>query len=193
VVTDSRGLMAAAMATARVTNVAPSVTALAGATLLPGETYTGAGSFTDPGADQWSAVVDYGDGSAVQPLTLVNGSFSLSHRYTTAGAHTVTVTVTDDDVSSMRMATVVVLTPQKAVENALALVAGLGSDVSWRSVEAKLQEAGASLQRGDRSAASGQLGAVREQVAAIVRSGRSTAAAVEPLDSLVRRLIESIS
>ena len=49
--------------TATVANVAPIVGAFAGATLLPGETYTASGSFTDPGADPWTATVDYGDGT----------------------------------------------------------------------------------------------------------------------------------
>jgi DNA/RNA endonuclease G (NUC1)/PKD repeat protein len=196
VVTDSRGLMAAAMATAKVTNVAPVITPLAGATLLPGETYTGTGSFQDPGADDWSATVDYGDGSAVQTLALADGSFSLSHRYTTAGAHTVTVTITDDDVSSMRMATIVVKTPAQAVDDALDLVAQLESHtggVNWRAVSAPLQSAGASLERGNRIAASGQLTAAANELDAIVRSGRVTAAAIEPLDTLIGRVIRSIS
>ena len=161
--------------------------------------------------------MDYGDGSPVQTLAISDGSFSLSHRYTAAGAHTVTVTVTDDDVSSMRMATIVVQTPVEAVDDALAMVTLLqsggslatsaasraiagaavslsgGADVNWRSVISMLEAAKASLERGNRSAASGQLGAVRSDLEAIVGSGRLTTAEVQPLDSLVYRVIRSIT
>jgi len=38
-------------------------------------------TFTDPGADTWTANVNYGDGSGVQPLVLTGKTFSLSHVY----------------------------------------------------------------------------------------------------------------
>ena len=50
------------------------------------------GSFTDPGADTWTATVDYGDGSGVQALTLTDKTFNLSHTYADNGSYTVTVT-----------------------------------------------------------------------------------------------------
>jgi hypothetical protein len=54
------------------------------------------GSFTDPDADTWTATVDYGDGSGVQPLTLnPDKTFHLNHQYTDDGSYTVTVTVND--------------------------------------------------------------------------------------------------
>lgn len=80
-----------------VENVAPVVSAGADATLDEGDTFVRAGSFTDPGADTWSATVDYGDGSGVQPLALVGKTFNLSHLYVDDGSYTVTVRVTDDD------------------------------------------------------------------------------------------------
>ena len=56
------------------------------------------GAFTDPGADTWTATVDYGDGSGAQPLPLnPDKTFNLSHFYADNGTFTVTVTVTDDD------------------------------------------------------------------------------------------------
>src|SRR6185503_1962249 len=104
--------------TVTVSNVAPSVNAFAGATLLPGETYSVGGSFSDPGADSWNATVNYGDGSGVQPLALAGGSFTLSHTYASAGSFTVTVTVTDDDLGSdTQTSTVVVITGQQAITN----------------------------------------------------------------------------
>ncbi|MFC1865001.1 PKD domain-containing protein, partial [Chloroflexota bacterium] len=56
------------------------------------------GFFTDPDADIWTATVDYGDGTGVQPLELTpDKTFSLSHTYTDDSNYTVIVTVTDDD------------------------------------------------------------------------------------------------
>jgi hypothetical protein len=78
-----------------VDNAAPEVDAGPGAAINEGDAFTSSGSFTDPGADTWTATVDYGDGSGVQPLTLTGKTFSLSHVYADNGAHTVTVTVTD--------------------------------------------------------------------------------------------------
>ena len=85
--------------TVTVNNVAPVVSAGADANIIGGATFAQAGSFTDPGADTWTATVDYGDGSGSQPLTLVlpAKTFALNHAYTTPGNYTVTVSVTDDD------------------------------------------------------------------------------------------------
>ena len=86
-----------ATTSAEIANVAPVVSDLGSSTLLAGETYVAAGSFTDPGADTWTATVDYGDGSGPSSLALSGKSFSVSHAYTAAGTFIVTVTVTDDD------------------------------------------------------------------------------------------------
>jgi hypothetical protein len=81
-----------------VANVAPAVVAGPDALVPLPATFSGNGSFSDPGADQWSATVDYGDGSGVQPLGLhADKTFALSHAYNSAGSYTVNVTVTDDD------------------------------------------------------------------------------------------------
>jgi hypothetical protein len=55
-------------------------------------------AFTDPGRDSWTATVDYGDGSGVQPLEVGrNKRLKLRHRYAVPGDYQVTVRVTDDD------------------------------------------------------------------------------------------------
>ena len=90
-------LEATATATVTVANQAPSVNPVPGATINEGESYAAAGSFSDPGADSWTATVDYGDGSGVQPLALSGKGFNLSHLYTRDGVYTVTVSVSDDD------------------------------------------------------------------------------------------------
>ena len=82
-----------------VSNVAPSVLAGLDATIAAGGTLSWPGSFSDPGSlDSWTATVDYGDGSPVQPLLLgLDHSFQLLHTYASAGQFTLTVTVSDDD------------------------------------------------------------------------------------------------
>ena len=57
----------------------------------------GTGSFTDPGADEWTATVDYGDGDGPQPLVPSGMSLPLAHTYSQDGLYTVTVSVDDDD------------------------------------------------------------------------------------------------
>jgi hypothetical protein len=84
-----------------VLNVAPSVAAGPDATVKQGDTLTRTGSFTDPGADTWTATVNYGDGSSVQPLPLnPNKTFSLSHAYPRFGSYRVQTVVTDQNGGS---------------------------------------------------------------------------------------------
>jgi hypothetical protein len=99
-VTDSIGGSGSDTATVTVNNVVPSVNAGSDATINEGGTFTNSGSFTDPGADTWTATVNYGDGSGSQALALTGKTFSLSHRYTQQGSFTVTVTVTDNASAS---------------------------------------------------------------------------------------------
>ena len=81
-----------------VNNVAPSVHAGGARTVYVGAMFARHGSFTDPVADTWTATVNYGDGSGVQPLDLnLAQRFTLRHRYVTPGSYTVVVTVRDDD------------------------------------------------------------------------------------------------
>ena len=84
-------------ATINVANVYPSVDAGADATAVTGSPFTRSSSFTYSGPDTWTATVDYGDGSGVQPLALTGTTFTLTHAYAAAGPYTVTVVVTDDD------------------------------------------------------------------------------------------------
>jgi len=84
--------------TISVTNVAPVVTLGDGAAIEAGGTFTGIGWFTDPGADTWSATVDYGAGSGSQALALnADKTFELNHLYAAVGVYLVAVTVADDD------------------------------------------------------------------------------------------------
>ena len=117
---------AVATTSAQIANVAPLVSAFAGASLLPGDSYAASGSFIDPGADTWTATVDYGDGSGTRALALSGKSFSLSHAYAVGGTFIVTVTVRDDDggVGTSR-ATVTVQAIQDAIDGMKDIVADL--------------------------------------------------------------------
>jgi parallel beta-helix repeat protein len=97
-VVDLAGNVAVAETFVEVRNVAPRVDAGGDATLQEGDALARSGSFADPGADTWTATVNYGDGSGVQPLALnPDLTYDLSHIYADDGSYTVTVTVTDDD------------------------------------------------------------------------------------------------
>lgn len=77
---------------------APTVAVLPNRTITRGAVLTQAGSFADAFGNSWTATVDYGDGSGVQPLTLnPDKTFNLSRLYAAApGNYTVTVTVDSD-------------------------------------------------------------------------------------------------
>jgi hypothetical protein len=97
-VTDSHNI-SSEIATAEITveNVAPTVNAGDDKAITAGETLSANGNFADPGDDTWSATVDYGDGSGIRPLDLVDKTFKVSHVYEKAGKYTLTVCVVDDD------------------------------------------------------------------------------------------------
>lgn len=77
-------------------NQSPSINTIPNVTLNEGNTYLTNSSFTDSDSISWTATVDYGDGSGIQPLTLSGTNFSLSHVYKDNGTYTVTVSVTDN-------------------------------------------------------------------------------------------------
>lgn len=98
-VTDDGGASATRTCQITVNNVAPVPEAGPGAAVHEGSEFVYAGSFIDPGADTWTATVEYGDGTGVQTLALSGKSFGLRHTYPDNGPapYKVTVTVTDDE------------------------------------------------------------------------------------------------
>ena len=97
-----------------ITNVAPEVSPIApSASPVVGTPFVSSGSFTDPGTDTWTAFVDYGDGTGIQPLVLnPDKSFALNHVYTRAGSFIVTVSINDGDYgSSIRSGLLEVVAP----------------------------------------------------------------------------------
>lgn len=196
-VTDPYGAESTATTSVMVVNVAPTVAAFAGETILRGETYASAGTFADAGKDSWTATVDYGDGSGVKPLALAGNGFSLSHAYATAGTFTVTVRVTDDDGDTgTRTATVVVQTAAQGTQGIQALVSGMVANGTLASgdangLNATLEAARTSIER-DRPSASNQLNAFVNQVQALQGSGRISPAAAQQLIAAANRVIRSI-
>lgn len=77
-------------------NQSPSINTIANSTLNEGDTYLANDSFADPDSTSWTATVDYGDGTGVQPSGLSGMSFFLSHIYKDNGIYTVTVSITDN-------------------------------------------------------------------------------------------------
>jgi hypothetical protein len=92
-------------------NRAPQVEAGEDSNTAEGSAYASKGSFTDPDdTEGWTAAVDYGDGTGVQPLALnADNTFGLSHIYDDNGAYTVNVTVTDKSGASASDTAVVIV------------------------------------------------------------------------------------
>ena len=95
-VTDDDGASDDATLMVSVANVSPTIVGPANVPPVDeGSVFAGSGSFTDPGADTWTATVDYGDGAGPQPLELSGQTFTLSHAYANDGQYDVTVRVAD--------------------------------------------------------------------------------------------------
>jgi Ca2+-binding RTX toxin-like protein len=62
-------------------------------------TFVGSASFSNQGAEEWTAVVDFGDGTPLVSLDNLQPGvdFDLDHVYDRSGTFTLTVTVTNDD------------------------------------------------------------------------------------------------
>ncbi|HEX8903696.1 MAG TPA: PKD domain-containing protein, partial [Longimicrobiaceae bacterium] len=193
-VTDPAGAEATATTSVTVMNVAPTVAAFAGGTILPHETFTSSGSFTDPGADSWTATVDYGDGSGEQPLALSGNTFSLSHTYAGAGSYTVTVTVTDDDgAPASKTATVTVLSTQQALTTLQQQTLRVLHGGEATAATAMLLAANGALASGQTDAANGQIGAYINAIQAMVLSGQLTQAEGDELIAYANRILASIN
>lgn len=142
----------------RVENVAPSVELGADALVSKQTTLSRPVSLIDPGEDNWTASVDYGDGSGVQPLALSGRDFVLQHVYTREGNFTVSVTVADGESSRSDRFQVVVLPDASRV---LAMMVKDLTPGEATSVEASHQESGRQGQvRVVRSVNAGRDGAI---------------------------------
>ncbi|HEY6854066.1 MAG TPA: PKD domain-containing protein [Gemmatimonadales bacterium] len=197
VVSDG-SLTASATTTASIANVTPAVSAFAGASLMLGDAYAASGSFSDPGADSWSATVDYGDGSGAQPLVLAGASFSLGHTYTAPGTFTVTVAVRDDDGGvGTAQATVAVQSLHQAVAGMEQTVqdlqnAGILNPPTANSWQVALSKVMTSIDQGDYATAISGLQSFITKVQGLVDKGKMSASdarqLLDPANALLQRL-----
>jgi DNA/RNA endonuclease G (NUC1) len=198
-VTDKYGATSRVTRTIVIGNVAPSVAAFTGASILRGETYAAGGTFSDPGTDTFTASVNYGDGTGTLPLSLSGNAFALSHAYAPAGTFTVTVTVGDDDAGTgSRSATVTVISAADAIDVlsskvAVLEAAGALSKGETSALDASLRNALKSVEGGNATPARDQLEAFINKVEAMQGSGRIDAAAATALIDYARRVIASIA
>ena len=179
---DMHGHTTSATAQVTVSNVAPTVDPIAGATITLGQPYSLNGSFSDPSfADSYTGSVNWGDGSS-SSLGAVGTPFAASHGYATAGTFTVTVTITDDDLGAgASTATVVVNPPPHTIQglgNKVSALLGTGaiSSQTAQQLMASVNAAAASLAAGNLSDARGQLGAFINKVQSCMKTGKISAA-----------------
>jgi DNA/RNA endonuclease G (NUC1) len=198
-VTDNDGLTDSATFVINVTNVAPVVGTVPNATLDLGATYTASGSFTDPGADSWTATVRWGDGSAPEVVPLSGHSFSLTHIYTAGGTYTATIDIADDDTStsSTHTVTVQVPAPESGLADALPIIDQLiatgkiprGVGILWK---AEVIAAQVLIGRGHEAAAAQLLKAEVAQIDALVHCRVVKATDVAPLRKVLVDAIASL-
>jgi len=197
-VSDNAGATSAATFNVSVQNVAPGISMLPTATLLPGETYSASGSFTDPGADPWTATVDYGDGAGTETLPLSGKTFALAHIYNMAGTFNVMVRISDDDVTSSQSRYVMVITPADALSQMPGMVSDLArvgnfNDGIVNELNAKIRVAQESIAKGNIGPAINQLNGILHTLDDVIKLGQVTPAQAAPLQSLVNRIIQSVS
>jgi DNA/RNA endonuclease G (NUC1) len=196
-VTDNDGLVDTATFTLTVTNAVPVIGAIADGTVDAGTVYTVAGTFADPGADAWTATVNWGDGSAPSVVALSTRSFSLSHTYATADLYTVTVTIADDDASSTAGHSVTVAQPAPTLGQALALVDQLVASGKLKRalglvIKAEIVTAQRLLERGNTQGAIVVLKATVASIDLLVRLRQVSAADIAPLRSLLVQTINGL-
>lgn len=99
-VTNSGAQTATDTASLTVSNVAPSLTAVAvdETVISPGSSVHITGNYADPGSsDTHTVLVDWGEGVGAVQQSVSGGSFSLSHTYSASGTYNGTLQIRDDD------------------------------------------------------------------------------------------------
>ena len=105
-----------------------------------GDTFVYTGLCADPSPYAWTAMVDYGDGSGLQPLAInPDLTFDLHHVYTARGTYTLTVSLDDGHGRTRnRSAVVNVFGPVVYVD---ANATGANSGTTWPNASTDLQRA----------------------------------------------------
>jgi PKD repeat protein len=173
-VKDDGGMPGTASVTVTGANVAPSakITSISWTPqlfLTVNQSVSVTGTFTDPGKlDTHTATWKFGDGATSTGSSAV-------HSYSTAGTYTIAFTVVDDDGGvGQATATVTVQTAAQALTSISGYVQNIKSlNAGQRnSLIAKLNAAGASIARGNTTAANNQLNACLSEVQADLSTGR---------------------
>ncbi|OLC11167.1 MAG: hypothetical protein AUH39_00170 [Chloroflexi bacterium 13_1_40CM_67_9] len=110
VVTVSDGIGEPGIGSVPVTalNLAPQVTVEQLITAYVETKFHLAGTFTDPGqAETYQGSVDFGDGTAPEPLDISGHAFTVTHRFAAIGSYTGIVTLRDSNDGSRRVTLVV--------------------------------------------------------------------------------------
>jgi DNA/RNA endonuclease G (NUC1) len=196
-VTDNDGLTAMIAVDVTVTNVAPVVAAVPDATVETGAAQTTAGTFADPGADAWTATIDWGDGSAPTTMTLTSRSYSALHTFTAAGLYQVTVTIADDDGATSGTHWVTVTKPVPALAAALPLIdqmvaAGRITPAAGAVLKAEVVAAQRLIGRGNNPAAAVVLRTLLTEIDLLVRLRVVAAADVAPLRAVVTAALQAM-
>ena len=199
-VTDNDGLTATTSLTVNVANVAPALGDFDDATFEVGSAYTVEGTFSDPGADNWIATVDWGDGSAPSQAMLSGQSFSLVHVYNAVGSFPVTVTIADDDAETSTVHTVTVTQPPApgpdlSAANALIdqLVAnGKMSRDFGRLMKSQVAQAQSYINQGKNPQAVSMLKLVVLELDLLVQFRQMTPADAAPLRNLLTQVITQL-
>lgn len=180
--------------TVSIANVAPSVSRPGNAQLIAGETYTGSGTFDDPGADDWTAAVDWGEGDGAERLSLTDHSWSLSHVYPAPGDFDGSVRVEDDDggagSAAFHVHVISVAEAIRALEQEVADLAAAGAiGLVSRGLRAGLRFAARLAEDGRVSAAAGILRGFIAVVNGLMAEGRIGEADAESLIAFAERII----
>jgi len=194
-VTDNDGLTDVTEMTVTVANVAPVIAAVPDGSLNVGATYTVNGTFSDPGADAWTATVVWGDGSAPEVVSLSGREFTLTHIYTAGGSYTVSISVADDEATGETTHTVTVNQPSPTLAQALPLIDELvATGKISRSVGTLLraQVIAAQIMIGRGNLAGGQIviRSILTQLDLLVRYGGVDPADLVPLKAVLLTALE---
>ena len=180
---DGHGNVVSAAFDYTVSEVTPTATingftAVAPLVLLPQESLTFTGSFSDPGPETHTATWNFGDGTPSVTLATPDGLMA-THAYSKPGTYAVKLTVADDEIVSSPAATllITVQTTQQALSSIKAFVDGLQglNDGQKHSLEVKLDAAADSAGRGLNKTAGNQLNAFLNEVQAYVNGSQISA------------------
>jgi DNA/RNA endonuclease G (NUC1) len=199
-ITDGDGLTDSATLSVSVANVVPALGDFDDATLEAGGTYTIDGTFVDPGADDWTATVDWGDGSAPSQAMTTGHTFSLVHVYATAGTFTVTVTVADDDAETDTVHTVTVTQPPAPGPDLSQAIPLIDQLIANRKIsrdfgnllKAQVNEAQNFIRQGRNANAVGVLRLMVIEVDLLVQFRQMTAADAAPLRNVLTTAITQL-